>query len=395
VYLTQSRGTIICTALVFVVWVLASGPVARRRGLMCLPPLLVLLFVPGIGDRLVELVADVSGSAANYSVDPSVLGRTAAQEMAWSMFRERPMFGFGPGVFESSIPSYAGMVPTAVLHPVDAAHNIYAQLAAESGIVGLEGWAVFVGGFIGLVTIRLTRPSADRPESDRSLAAAVLAAVIGWSGASLFLHLSYFRALASQAGPKNVGVQRPSSGPMRKVTVGAMLGVAGAATALAASMNETYVASRTVTLLPTEQVAGFYAYALDVRSRDVVLPTYAAMMAANTPGASADPDAVRGVITIRVAAADSYSAQAGLEIAMANAHTNLANFGANSYYAIAPVGPVEMDSRGSRSPAAIPLAVLIAAACAATTVLMMQRISGRRWRRRPTGGPHEPMRLVG
>lgn len=32
VYLTQSRGTIIATVVVLFVWVLASGPAARRQG---------------------------------------------------------------------------------------------------------------------------------------------------------------------------------------------------------------------------------------------------------------------------------------------------------------------------------------------------------------------------
>ena len=46
---------------------------------------------------LVALVEDVSSSGQGYGVDPSVLGRTSAQEVAWAMFGDRPMFGVGPG----------------------------------------------------------------------------------------------------------------------------------------------------------------------------------------------------------------------------------------------------------------------------------------------------------
>ena len=177
VYLTQSRGTILATAVVFFVWVLASGPTAWRRGVMSLPLVGLLLMTPGIGNRLVALGTDVSGST--YAVDPSVLGRMAAQQSAWAMFRDRPVFGFGPNGFSSELSHYAGKVPTAVLHPPNAAHNLYAQFAADSGIVGLVGWTLFVGGFIWLIVMRVVRlsrhPSYDSAQSERSLSAAALA----------------------------------------------------------------------------------------------------------------------------------------------------------------------------------------------------------------------------
>ena len=398
VYLTQSRGTIITTAVVFIVWILASGPAARRNGLMSLPLVVLVLLVPGIGNRLLVLVADVSGSGPKYGVDPSVLGRIAAQEMAWAMFRDRPIFGVGPGAFEPLIPTYAGRAATAVLSPADAPHNLYAQLAAESGIVGLVGWTIFVGSFICFLAIRVARLSTISAESDRSLAAAVLAALVGWSVASIFLHLAYFRtfaiilalagALVSAPG-QNIGrALLVKSGRVREVAVSALLGTASAAAVLAASGTETYVASQTVTLLPTEQVSGYYAYALDVRSREVVVPTYAALIAANAPGTVAMPDAVRGVITISVEDTDSDSARAGLDIALANAYMNLANKRVDTIYTIAPVGAVQHDTGVSLTPNSIAVAMITAVATAVMTMLVMRRHSARRSRRDRADDPH-------
>ena len=44
-------------------------------------------------------VEDLLHGQATVAVDPSVLGRLAAQQEAGMMFEERPYFGFGPGTF--------------------------------------------------------------------------------------------------------------------------------------------------------------------------------------------------------------------------------------------------------------------------------------------------------
>lgn len=361
VYLTQSRGTIIATAVVLAIWILASGPTARRKGLMSLPLVVPVLFLPGIGDRLTALLADISESGPKYGIDPSVLGRKAAQEIAWAMFRDRPLFGFGPGVYERSVPRYAGIVDTAVRAPADAAHNLYAQFAAESGVVGLVGWAIFVLGFIGCAGAATLRLSGTPALSERSLAAAVTAALIAWSIASIFLHLAYFRtfaimlalagALASSAAQDVARVSAKNRIRLRELLLCTGFGALIAAVVgfvISLSASHTYTASRDVTILPTEPMENGYAYALDIRSRHVVLPTYAAMMAVSEP-ATAVGDYVRGVITVSAIGTDEASARADLDSALAQARTNLTAVGADAWYTVAPVGDVDEWASDSRS----------------------------------------------
>ncbi|NRI66960.1 O-antigen ligase family protein [Rhodococcus sp. MS16] len=391
VYLTQSRGTIISAALVLFVWIVASGPAARRVGLMSLPLAATVLLVPGIGDRLTALIADVSESGPQYGIDPSVLGRKAAQEIAWAMFRDRPMFGFGPGVYELSVPQYAGIVDTAVRAPADAAHNLYAQLAAESGIVGLVGWTVFVVGFIGCIGLRVVRFSrtpngSQQSLSQRSLAAAVLAALIAWSIASIFLHLAYFRtfaiilalagSLASSAVPNTDRGVRPIRVRARDVLLFTGFGVfAAAAVTLVTSVaaTETYTASQKVTILPTQAMESGYAYALDIRSRHVVLPTYAAIMAASDPAVTAIGDYVRGAITISVTDTDKDSARARLDVALAEARRNLADTGADSWYTLSPIGEVDQSTVTSRKTGWTAGAVLATTALTAIGIALAVR----------------------
>lgn len=388
VYLTQSRGTLIAAAVVFLVWVVASGPVARRRGLKSSPLVALVLFVPGIGNRFVALLADVSGSTPNNVIDPSVLGRAAAQETAWKMFWDRPLFGFGPGTFESARWSYAGMVPTAVLQPADAPHNLYAQLAAESGIVGLVGWAIFIGGFIALA-VRAIRHSAISAPSERVMPAAVLAALVGWSAASIFLHLANFRtfaiilalagALASTADPGADRRVQYAPHRFREVVLSGILGSGVSALVLIPTTGVSYVASHTVTLLPSQQSESFESYALDLRSRDVMLPTYAAMMAAGSPGVTSVADTVRGVITISIATTEKGSAGPMLERALQRADANLAEFGADSLYTVEPTGDIEVRTTIRRHAVWTPVAGLAAVLTAVGTALMMRRLSGGRF----------------
>ena len=99
IYLTQSRGTFVSAGPAMVVWFVASGRSLRRRGLLMLPVAVLLLAVPGVGNRLVGTVEDLLHGQATVAVDPSVLGRLAAQQEAGMMFEERPYFGFGPAPF--------------------------------------------------------------------------------------------------------------------------------------------------------------------------------------------------------------------------------------------------------------------------------------------------------
>lgn len=373
VYLTQSRGTLIATAIALVVWVLASGRTARRRGLMSLPLVALIAFVPGIGNRMVALATDMSDRG--NAVDPSVLGRINAQEMAWAMFRDRPGFGFGPAVFETEVPRYAGVVETAVLHPATAPHNLYAQIAADSGVVGIAGWTVFVGGYIIYLATRVVRLSSETANVEKSLGAAVLAGLIAWSFASVFLHLAYFRtfaimlglagALASTMGSNHAYGMPEARRDGRHVLLAAVFGVTAAIAVLFVSASITHTARQIVTLQPTMKSGGDAAYALDLKTRETLLPTYAAMMTTDTRAFTAVSDSVRGVITISVVDIDADSARRDLKNALVESRRQLSDFGANSWYTVAPVGSPTVHSGPKRSATAsltvVAAGVLIAA----------------------------------
>lgn len=356
VYLTQSRGTLITTAVVLCVWVVMSGRRIRRMGLYALPAVALVAFIPGIGNRLLALVGDVSQAGVNSAVDPSVLGRIAAQEIAWAMFRDRPLFGFGPGTYADMTYAYGDLVPTAVPEPTNAAHNLYAQMASESGIVGLVGWIALVAGVLLWLAVTVFRLPSDDSGQNRMLAVAAFAAIVGYSLASVFLHLAYFRtfgvvlALAAATAAGSVAQQRPRRIDAVRVWSGVLAVVVGAgvsAAMLAVTASPTSTASQRLALLPADRMEQDYLYALDMRSRNALLPTYARLLVPDRSGVSAVADNVRGAITVSATNTDAAAARSDLQRALDQAVPRLRDFGADTWYKVVPLGDVEQAS-GSR-----------------------------------------------
>lgn len=384
IYLTQSRGTFIATLVVLTIWTLASGPSARRAAVKTLPAVVLLLLVPGVGNRLIALVLDVWGSRPSYSIDPSVASRMAAGEVAWTMFDDRPVFGFGPGGFELEVARYSGIVPTAVINPATTApHNLYAQLASESGVVGLVGWAVLVIGVIACVAIRVSQLALRSDVVERSLAAAALAAVVGWSVASIFIHLSYLRtfgillalagAIAADTGTQWRKPLRECTRTVAEAAAAALVGLVVVAGCLTASTTRTHSAMQRVTLLPNADAEYAYAYSLDVRSREVVLPTYAALMTSGTPHTAAVADTVRGIVTITSTGPDREGALQSLRLALERAETNLSKFSVDSLYQLRAVGSAVQRDEDKHSPTATASAVAAGSAVALGIILLIRR----------------------
>lgn len=194
-YLTGSRGGLVALGAALVGWFLLAGRRYARLLLLAPLALVLLLAVPGVGSRLATLsVLDQAGSAGG---DPSLVGRVAAQRSGLAMFADRPALGVGAGNFELVQAEYLrrlGLATSVTL----AAHNLYLEMAAEGGLVGLAAWLLFYSGaaFVALRALVLSRQlNRGLPSPASFLAVGVLAGLAGWALASLFLHVAYLRVL--------------------------------------------------------------------------------------------------------------------------------------------------------------------------------------------------------
>lgn len=349
VYLTQSRGTFLAAGVAIAVWFVAVEPSVRRWALLLIPMGAVAFALPGVGDRLLVALDDLTQAKVENTIDPSVLGRLAAQQEAWMMFDERPLFGFGPGTFSGQVINFAGRVPLAVREPAAAPHNLYAELAAESGWTGLLGWAVVMAGFIGIAVLSIVANPRSR---DRVLAAAVCAALVAWSVASIGLHMAYFRTFGvvlalvggiAPAWPVATDAVRRFA---RGVAVWGAAGVVGATVGwatLSLTSSPAVTAMQPITLEPIGPVDGWYSYALDIRSRIEMLPTIATVVADPRSPVDIVADPVRGVLAFSTTAATTDQARDQIQVAASQAETRLRDAIGYQQYALRPVGSMKVE----------------------------------------------------
>lgn len=336
IYLTGSRGALIAAGVSVLVWLVLIPP--RGRTLVLLAGAAVaLVAVPGVFTRLATLAA--VGDAATAVVDPSLRNRAAVQVVGLAMAEDHPVLGVGLGNFLRREPEYQRVTGSFISEGVIAPHNLYLELLAETGVLGLSAWALLIAtaAFMAaraMITARRLERGQEAELSFR-LAAAVLVALAGWSVASVVLHLGDLSALlvlvaigaaldirtqqaraaqdalrAALLTRADVPRYRPRAAVLVPIAaVSILCGVA--ATALATATPRWSVTAVAV-VVPVEPGEAGQAYAYDVRSRDSLLPTYAAL--ARSPGLAATAAAQLGIDL--TASAVEVSAQARVPAAL-------------------------------------------------------------------------------
>lgn len=325
-YLTQSRGALLGLAVAGAVWWLLVGPkpALLRRAVPVVA--LALLAVPGVGSRLFSLNQLLGGAAVS---DYALVERAAAQRVTFEMFRENPLLGVGDpfGRF-NDFAQYADIVLRRQVNP----HNLYLQFAATGGVLLLLAWLCLVGAAV-VAALRVVAAASTSPGQatarERLLAGAAVAALAGWSVASVFLHLGFVRtvlvpvclcavlALQTPTRPLRRGEQLPGVPPrlgLALVRVGVFAVVLGLGVGLAQSAAATraFEASLPVVVLPDAQneTAAVDGYQYDVVTRDVVIPTYAAIVLAvglergrsDSIGITAKGDPEQAIVRVSVVA---------------------------------------------------------------------------------------------
>ena len=189
IYLSQSRGGLIGFG-VATIGFLVLAAWRHPRWLAILPVALVLLFVtvPQLSSRLGTL-----GQLTNVSVgstDASLVGRVEAQQVGLKMFLANPATGVGLGDFMAVEPSFVSLPGVIDTGRILAPHDLYLELAAEQGVLGLGMWVLFYGAVL-LICLRATILARDagRPELG-IVARGALLALIGWAVSSAVLQMA-------------------------------------------------------------------------------------------------------------------------------------------------------------------------------------------------------------
>jgi hypothetical protein len=198
VLLTYSRGALVT----LVALLLVAVPLGLMRprhlvGALAIGGITVFTLVPGMAERAATMtgVAGLFGSA-QVEADGPTRGRTTAMLSALAAYTDHPVLGVGPGQYTAFHAVKYQSLPEISFREIAEprrAHNLYLEMAAETGTVGL---VVFLAiPFLLLLDLRGLRLSLywrDRPDLAR-LATGFTLVLLAYLGTGIFLHLAYER----------------------------------------------------------------------------------------------------------------------------------------------------------------------------------------------------------
>jgi putative inorganic carbon (HCO3(-)) transporter len=194
--LSFSRGALLALAVLAVL--LVAWRYIRGVKLVLLAAVMAVAAVfaaPELGVRVSSLQGLV-GIVSEEAPDPdsSIVGRLTLNLAALNTFLDHPIIGVGRGVYQLESAAYANELDLRHFPSNSAfrAHNLYLEVAAETGIVGLAAFGGIVIATLALLWRQRRFWLPRRPEY-ADVATGLILAVVAYLTMALFLHLSYER----------------------------------------------------------------------------------------------------------------------------------------------------------------------------------------------------------
>ena len=191
ILLTFSRGAGI--AIVGLVAVMVLLRILSLRRVLLMVPLMVgvtFLVAPDYVTRI-ETVTDILSESEE--VDNAVLGRATSNLASLNAFVDHPVLGVGPGSYATNYSrEYANELGLRHFDTNRRAHNLYFEIAADTGTFGL----LFFLGILGVTLLqlwRLRKALLQRHPDHAEIATALFLALVGYAFTGVFLHLAYAR----------------------------------------------------------------------------------------------------------------------------------------------------------------------------------------------------------
>jgi len=216
VVLTYSRGAFVTLAVLLLLLALLRRE--RRLPTLAGAALLLVLLVaiaPGYRGRLGTLlgVQGLFSAQASEQPDGATRGRTTEMLAAVYVFLDYPIFGVGPAQYTPFYSMSYHMNPEIAfryLPRTRRAHSLYAELAAETGVVGITVFLSIVGWLLRRLWQARRRWALSRPDL-ANLVMTFVFSIAAYLGTATFLHLSYERYYWLLLALASAGLQIGSS----------------------------------------------------------------------------------------------------------------------------------------------------------------------------------------
>ena len=197
VIFTFSRGGFLAAAVALLIFLLIYPPRPQYLIIMIALGIAVFSFVPATYfDRILTLqglLPDQSGRI-DIRTDNSIQGRASQNLTAWSIFKQHPIVGIGLDNFEVRYPEFSKEIGLAPSASNKSLHNLYFEVATESGILGLSVFLLLIGLSIRyLLNARSEFLAIPGFQEYSHLATGLLIGFAGYLVAALFIHAAFPR----------------------------------------------------------------------------------------------------------------------------------------------------------------------------------------------------------
>lgn len=195
VIFTFSRGGFLALCVAMAVWFFIHPPRGLYLALAIVLVVLVIAFLPQNYVNRILTIQQIFPTSANgfATQDQSIQGRASENLTSISMFMDHPLFGVGYFNYELYYLQYAERIGLAPDASARAAHNLYLQVLAETGLLGLAAfltllWVAVKGAWDSFRKFR-----SARREDLVSMTVAIGAGFAGYLAAAVFVHAAYPR----------------------------------------------------------------------------------------------------------------------------------------------------------------------------------------------------------
>lgn len=224
--LTYSRGAYLTLAILLLVLLAARFVSGRFVAAVLLVGILALPFLPGSYVTRITSIAQAAtailpGQGGTGVSDPSIVGRSSYVWAGAAIIRDHPILGIGTNNFPLYYQEYARPLGVVLTRDARAPHDLYLEVATETGLLGAAAFGVLVLSLC--VVLRRCWRTSGQSQEMRELALAVALALFGYLVGSIFLHSAFWRfawllvgfALACHGAMRSAAIQgqAPQAGP--------------------------------------------------------------------------------------------------------------------------------------------------------------------------------------
>lgn len=196
VILTYSRGGLLAL-LVSLLFMLIIYPPKRIQVpfIILFISIFISLLPPYYIDRFFALAEIFDSRKANTLriEERSLQGRLSENLAGWEMIKDKPLFGVGLSSYNYLFPFYSKNQGIALVASEREAHNMFLEVAAETGIVGFSIFAsLLLASFRSIINARKAFQNAGF-DNYAHMVTGFLAGYVGYFAAAMFIHNAFPR----------------------------------------------------------------------------------------------------------------------------------------------------------------------------------------------------------